>query len=814
MNIFDIFTDEAKRVLGQAEEEARFLKHSYLGTEHLLLALLGVGTGVTQRAFAAVGADAARLRAEVVRLSPAGTNGSKGRFDYSPLTKTVLQMSVDEAQALGQNWISSEHLLLALCREREGVAARALQNLGLDLEQFHQKILDLVAAEPGGEAKRKKTLLEEFGVDLTRQAREKKLDPVVGREEEIERVIQILSRRTKNNPCLIGEPGVGKTAIVEGLASRIADGLAPEVLRNKRVVSLPVATLVAGTKYRGEFEERLKGLVDEIRASRDVVMFIDELHTLVGAGAAEGAIDAANILKPALARGELQCIGATTLDEYRKHVEKDSALERRFQPVMVDEPSIPETVQILQGLKDSYEAHHRVILSQEALEAAAALSARYVSGRFLPDKAVDCIDEAAARVRLASLYTPPDLRKLEAELAHLTREEQSFQARAARLTRQEETAHFEAMAKLQARKLELEKKMEAERGAWADRRAQRQRDNVVKAEDVAEIVSRWTGIPVTRLAESESAALANLENDLHGRVIGQAQAVSAVSRAVRRARAGLSDPRRPSGVFLFLGPTGVGKTELAKALAERVYGDEDAIVRLDMSEYMERHTVARLIGAPPGYVGHEEGGQLTEKVRRRPYAVVLLDEIEKAHPEVFNILLQVMDDGRLTDSKGKTVNFTHAILVMTSNVGAHRILEMTRGSDNPDDQHERVKDAVMEELSQRFSPEFLNRVDDVIVFHSLTSDELGRIVKLLLTRVTKRVAEQKLDLRFTDEAVAWLAKAGFDPVYGARPLKRAIQRHVEDELAGLIVGGSVKPGDAIAVRVKKDRLVFETSRPA
>ncbi|MBI4866225.1 MAG: ATP-dependent Clp protease ATP-binding subunit, partial [Candidatus Wallbacteria bacterium] len=775
MNIFDIFTDEAKRVLAQAEEEARFLKHSYLGTEHLLLALLGLATGVVQRALAAAGVEPAKLREEIFRLSPPGQSAFRGNFSYSPLAKTVLQMAVDEAQSLGQNWIGSEHLLLSLCREREGVAARALANLGIDLAQFHQKILDLIAAEPGGEAKKKKTLLDEFGIDLTRQAREKKLDPVVGRDDEIERVIQILSRRTKNNPCLIGEPGVGKTAIVEGLASRIVDGLAPEVLKNKRVISLPIASLVAGTKFRGEFEERLEGLVNELRASRDVVLFIDELHTLVGAGAAEGAIDAANILKPALARGELQCIGATTLEEYRKHVEKDSALERRFQPVLVEEPSIEETVRILEGLKDAYEAHHRVLLSREALEAAAALSARYVTGRFLPDKAVDCIDEAAARVRITSLYIPPDLKKLEEEVAHVNREYQAQQARAARLTREEEVAHYELMARLQARKLELEKKIEAERREWEDRRAQKQRDNVVKAADVAEIVSRWTGIPVTKLAQGESQALANLESSLHERVVGQDAAVSAVARAVKRARAGLSDPRRPNGVFLFLGPTGVGKTELAKALAERVFGDEDAMVRLDMSEYMERHTVARLIGAPPGYVGHDEGGQLTERVRRRPYAVVLLDEIEKAHGDVFNVLLQVMDDGRLTDGKGKTVNFSNTLLVMTSNIGAHRIMEMTRGDATPDEHHDQVQAAVLEELSRRFSPEFLNRVDDIIVFHSLTARELHRIVRLLLERVGVRAAEQGLSLEVSDAAVDQLARVGYDPVYGARPLKRAIQ---------------------------------------
>ncbi len=812
MNIFDIFTDEAKRVMGQSEQEARFLKHSYLGTEHLLLALLGIGTGIVQRAFATVSADAARLRQEILRLSPAGQSTPAKGFEYSPLAKTVLQMAVDEAQSLQQNWVGGEHLLLALCREREGVASRALQHQGIDLEDFHGKIRELIASEPGGEGAQKKTLLDEFGIDMTRLAREKKLDVVVGRDEEIERVVQILSRRTKNNPCLIGEPGVGKTAIAEGLASQIANGIVPEVLKSKRVVSLPVSNLVAGTKFRGEFEERLKGLVDEIRTDGNVILFIDELHTLVGAGSAEGTIDAANILKPALARGELQCIGATTLDEYRRHVEKDSALERRFQPVNVAEPTVEQTVSILEGLKDAYEAHHRVVLSQEALQAAASLSARYVTGRFLPDKAVDCIDEAAARVRLMSLYMPPDLRRLEEEMTHLTREEQAQQARAALLTPEEETAHYEAMASLQARKLELQKELDAARREWEDTRARKQRDNVVDAEDVAAIVSRWTGVPVTKMALSDSEALVNLEANLHQRVIGQDAAVQAVARAVKRARAGLADPRRPNGVFLFLGPTGVGKTELAKALAEQVFGDEDAMIRLDMSEYMERHTVARLIGAPPGYVGHEEGGQLTERVRRRPYSVILLDEIEKAHTEVFNILLQVMDDGRLTDSKGKTVNFTNTILVMTSNIGAHRILEMTRDCQESDSSYEEVREAVMQELDKRFSPEFLNRVDDTIVFHSLTAPELRQIVQLILNQVEARLLEQGITIQFSQAAIDYIATAGHDPTYGARPLKRSVQRHIEDRLAEIIIERRVKEGEHVKVDMVEDLLHFEVTQ--
>jgi len=811
--VFGRFTERAHKVLLFSQEEARKQNYPYVGTEHLLLGLIAVGEGVANRVLLELDITVDKVRAAVRQMVEPGQGAPPGaEIGFTPRAKRVLELAVDEARRLGQNYVGTEHLLLGLIREGEGVAAHVLVALGADLNRVRGMVVQLlgdtgktpVGGPPARQQGTPTTTLDRFGRDLTALAREDKLDPVVGRDQEIERVIQVLSRRTKNNPVLIGEPGVGKTAIAEGLAQRITRGNVPETLLGKRVVTLDLASLVAGTKYRGEFEERLKKVIDELRAAGNVVLFIDELHTLVGAGAAEGAIDAANILKPALARGELQCIGATTLDEYRKYVEKDAALERRFAPIMVEEPTVGETIQILSGLRDKYEAHHRVRITDAALAAAATLGSRYISDRFLPDKAIDLIDEASSRVRLKALTAPPSLKEMTDRLEEVRKEKE------AAVSSQE----FEKAAQLRDQEQKIKAGIEAEREAWKQRAGEA--ELVVGEEDVAQIVSSWTGVPVKRLAEEESERLLKLEDILHERVVGQDEAVKAVSQAVRRARAGLKDPGRPVGSFIFLGPTGVGKTELARALAEALFDDEDAMIRLDMSEYMEKFAVSRLVGAPPGYVGYEEGGQLTEEVRRHPYSVVLLDEIEKAHPDVFNILLQVLEDGRLTDGKGRTVDFRNVVLIMTSNVGAQFLKrEGTMGfatGDRRETGYERMKERLTEELKRTFRPEFLNRVDEVIVFHSLTPEHIGRVVELMLNDVLQRLAEQDIHVEVGPDVAAYLAREGFDETFGARPLRRAIVRLVEDRLSEEMLRGTFQKGDHIRIAMEGDRLVI--TKPA
>ena len=794
--MFGRFTERAQKVVVLSQEEARRLGHNVVGTEHILLGLVAEGEGVAARALQQLGISLNGVRAEVEKVIGRGESPPTGQIGFTPRAKRVLELAFDEARQLGHTYIGTEHILLGLIREGEGVAAQVLRNMGADLEGVRKQVVELLggggSGGPGKSARSRKTpTLDQYGRDLTELAREGKLDPVIGREKEIQRVIQVLSRRTKNNPVLIGEPGVGKTAIAEGLAQMIVNGDVPETLLGKRVVTLDLGALVAGSKFRGEFEERLKKVMDEIRTSGDVILFIDEMHTIIGAGAAEGAIDASNILKPALARGELQAIGATTLDEYRKHVEKDPALERRFQPVMVEEPTVEETIAILEGLRDRYEAHHRVKITDEALQAAARLSDRYVSDRFLPDKAIDLIDEAASKVRLQGLIQPPELKQLEEEI-----EETRVEKEAA--IKNEE---FEKAASLRDKEQKMREELERKRAQWKNDRSRT--EATVDAEDIAEVVSAWTGIPVNKLQQAETERLLHLEAILRQRVIGQEEAIGAVSRAIRRAFAGLKDPRRPIGSFIFLGPTGVGKTELARALAEALFGDEDAMIRIDMSEYMERHTVSRLIGAPPGYVGYEEGGQLTERVRRRPYSVVLLDEIEKAHPEVFNILLQVLEDGRLTDSKGRTVDFRNTLLIMTSNVGAH---EIQRGSGigftvqkDERESYEVMRKTVMDELKRTFRPEFLNRIDEVIVFHALDQEQLNAIVEIMLRDVKAQLRERGFEIEFTEAAKELITKEGFEPDYGARPLRRAIQRLVENPLSDEMLRGAFHEGDVIVV---------------
>jgi ATP-dependent Clp protease ATP-binding subunit ClpC len=809
------FTQRAYAALSLSQQEAVRLRHDYVGTEHLLLGLIDEGSGVASRALAELEIDSERVKAEVLKIVSPGQKAPVGAIGITPRVKRVLEISQEEARELGHNYIGTEHLLLGLIRENEGVAAQVLTLLGADLSKVRDKVLEILgsaqapqaqrAPQPGAPRPRpaKTPGLEQYGRDLTDLARQGKLDPVIGREKEIERVIQILSRRTKNNPVLIGEPGVGKTAIAEGLAQRIVDGRVPELLKQKRVVSLDMAGLVAGSKYRGEFEERMKKVIDEIRHSGNVIIFIDELHTVVGAGAAEGAIDAANIMKPALARGELQCIGATTLDEYRKHVEKDAALERRFQPIQVSEPTVDETIQILKGLRDRYEAHHRVAITDGAIEAAAKLSDRYVTDRFLPDKAIDLIDEAGSRVRLSTYVTPPDLKQMEAKIAELLKEKE------AAIGSQE----YEKAARLRDEEQKARSELERQKSEWQQRSATQK--NTVTEEDIAHIVSSWTGIPVKKLAAAETERLLHLEDELHKRVIGQDQAVIAVAKAIRRARAGLKDPRRPIGSFIFLGPTGVGKTELARTLALALFGDADAVVQLDMSEYMERHTVSRLVGSPPGYVGYEEGGQLTEAVRRRPYSVLLFDEVEKAHPEVVNILLQILEDGRLTEAKGRTVDFRNTVVIMTSNVGANLIRrEMALGfrpsTVSEEKTYEQMKDKIMDEVKRTFRPEFLNRVDELIVFHALSEEHLKKIVDLMLVRLGERLKESgNVALKVSDKAKSVLVKEGLDPLFGARPLRRAIQRLVEDRLSEEMLAQRFGPGDEVLVDADENgQIVF------
>jgi ATP-dependent Clp protease ATP-binding subunit ClpC len=806
MFMFGRFTERAQKVLVLAQEEARRFNHSYVGTEHLLLGLVREGDGIAAKVLLSLGVELNAVRQQIEKLIGKGDQPVRVQgVNYTPRAKKVIELAIEEGQGLGHNYIGTEHLLLGLIREGEGIAAQVLTKMGVDLMKARKSVLSLLGeagdtmpAQAGRQGAATPTL-DQFGRDLTKMAKEGKLDPVIGRTMEIERVIQILSRRTKNNPVLIGEPGVGKTAIAEGLAQHIVEGKVPESLKGKRVVALELAAIVAGTKYRGEFEERLRKLMEELREAGDVIIFIDELHTIIGAGAAEGAIDASNILKPALARGELQAIGATTLDEYRKHIEKDPALERRFQPITVGEPSKEETLAILKGLRDRYEAHHRVKITDEALEAAVTLSDRYISDRYLPDKAIDLIDEAASRVRMKAHTTPPDLKELEEKLETLRQEKEAA-------VRGQE---FELAAKLRDQEQQLKQELQDLKQEWEQRQLTETKS--VQVDDIGEIVSSWTGIPVTQLTQEESERLLNMEEILHKRVIGQSEAVKAVSRAIRRARAGLKDPKRPIGSFIFLGPTGVGKTELARALAESLFGDEDAMIRLDMSEYMEKHTTARLIGSPPGYVGYDEGGQLTEQVRRKPYSVILFDEIEKAHPDVFNILLQVLEDGRLTDGKGRTVDFRNAVIIMTSNVGASELKKQTTlGFQAVDEEqtYEVMKEKVMTELKRTFRPEFLNRVDEVIVFPALSEAQLSEIVSLMLQDLRNRLAGFEIGLEVTEAAKAKLAKEGYDPTYGARPLRRVIQRLIEDEVSEQMLRGDFQANDIIHVDVKDGQLVF------
>ena len=807
--MFNRFTERAQRVLFLAQEEAVRMGHAVVGTEHILLGLIREGDGFAAKVLGALGIDAGSVRQATEQVVGRGQGSPGKELTLTPRGKKVLELSVEEARRMGHSYVGTEHLLLGLIREGEGVAAQVLNGLGADLNRVRLSVLEMLGSPglsseqgpgPVHEGEKTKTL-DQFSRDLSDMARQDKMDPVVGRDKEIERVIQILSRRTKNNPVLIGEPGVGKTAVAEGLAQRIVAGNVPEVLLGKRVVTLDMASMVAGTKYRGEFEERLKKVIDEIISSGNVIAFIDQLYTIIAAGGAEGSIDAANILKPALARGELQCIGATTLDEYRKHIEKDPALERRFQPIMVEEPTLDDTIQILKGIRDKYEAHHRVSITDQAVDAAVRLSDRYITDRFLPDKAIDLIDEASSRVRLNAYTAPPDIKETEKKLEEVRKEKE------AAINNQE----FEKAAQFRDTEQSLKRELESTRESW--KQQQGNRELTVTEEDIAQIVSIWTGVPVKKLAEEETERLLKMEEVLHHRVVGQEEAVKAVSRAVRRARAGLKDPKRPIGSFIFLGPTGVGKTELAKALAEALFGDENSMIRLDMSEYMEQFAVSRLIGAPPGYVGFEEGGQLTEAVRRKPYSVVLLDEIEKAHPDVFNILLQVLEDGRLTDSKGRTVDFRNTVIIMTSNVGVSTIRrEATMGfrtGDQGEAGYEKMKAWVNEELKRAFRPEFLNRIDEIIVFHSLSQDHIKVIVSLMLQELSSRIKEYNINLEVTEDVKELLAVEGFDENFGARPLRRAIQKRVEDQISEELLKGSIHHGDSVLVYREGDSVLVK-----
>ncbi|MHB2021874.1 MAG: ATP-dependent Clp protease ATP-binding subunit [Mycobacteriales bacterium] len=799
--MFERFTDRARRVVVLAQEEARMLNHNYIGTEHILLGLIHEGEGVAAKALESLGISLEGVRQQVEEIIGQGQQAPSGHIPFTPRAKKVLELSLREALQLGHNYIGTEHILLGLIREGEGVAAQVLVKLGADLNRVRQQVIQLLSGyqggkEPAGAGAGEGTpssslVLDQFGRNLTQAARESKLDPVIGREKEIERVMQVLSRRTKNNPVLIGEPGVGKTAVVEGLAQAIVKGEVPETLKDKQLYTLDLGALVAGSRYRGDFEERLKKVLKEIRTRGDIILFIDELHTLVGAGAAEGAIDAASILKPMLARGELQTIGATTLDEYRKHLEKDAALERRFQPIQVGEPTLAHTIEILKGLRDRYEAHHRVSITDAALVAAATMADRYISDRFLPDKAIDLIDEAGSRMRIRRMTAPPDLREYDERIAAVRREKESAI----------DAQDFEKAASLR----DKEKHLLGEKAQREKEWKAGDMDVVAEVDDeqIAEVLATWTGIPVFKLTEEETGRLLRMEDELHRRVIGQEPAIKAVSQAIRRTRAGLKDPKRPGGSFIFLGPSGVGKTELSKTLAEFLFGDEDSLIQLDMSEFMEKHTVSRLVGSPPGYVGYEEGGQLTERVRRKPFSVVLFDEIEKAHPDVFNTLLQILEDGRLTDSQGRVVDFKNTIIIMTSNLGTRDIskgfnLGFSRGGEKQVD-YDRMKAKVMEELKQHFRPEFLNRIDDVIVFHQLSQEEIVAIVDLMLKRVDDQLRNRDMGLELTPAAKALLAARGYDPVLGARPLRRTIQREIEDVLSEKILHSELRPGQIVVV---------------
>jgi ATP-dependent Clp protease ATP-binding subunit ClpC len=803
--MFERFTEKAIKVIMLAQEEARRLGHNFVGTEQILLGLIGEGTGVAAKVLKSMGVNLKDARIEVEKIIGRGSGFVAVEIPFTPRAKRVLELSLEEARQLGHNYIGTEHLLLGLIREGEGVAARVLENLGVDLSKVRTQVIRMLGetaeVSTGSSGGRTKTpTLDEFGANLTQMAADNKLDPVVGRQKEIERVIQILGRRTKNNPVLIGEPGVGKTAIAEGLAQRIANNDVPDILEDKRVVTLDIGLLVAGTKYRGEFEERLKKIMDEIRSAGNVILVIDEVHTLIGAGAAEGAIDAANILKPALARGELQCIGATTLDEYRKHIERDAALERRFQPVMVGEPSVDETIEILFGLRERYEQHHKLKILDEALEAAAKLSDRYISDRFLPDKAIDLVDEAGSRVRLINSQLPPAAKELDKELRQVLKDKDE----AVR------SQNFDKAGELREREVEIKAEIRAIAQNKKNEPSNDEESPVVTEEDIAHIVASWTGVPVNKLTESESEKLLHMEDTLHQRLIGQDDAVKAVSRAIRRARVGLKNPNRPIASFVFSGPTGVGKTELTKALAAYFFGSEEAMIRLDMSEYMERHTVSKLIGSPPGYVGYNEGGQLTEAVRRRPYTVVLFDEIEKAHPDVFNMLLQILEDGRLTDAKGRTVDFKNTLIIMTSNIGS-KVIEKGGGglgfefeANEAESQYNRIRNLVNEELKQYFRPEFLNRLDEIIVFRQLNKEEVKQIAVIMLKEVFSRLTEKGIVLEVTDKFQERLVEEGFNPSYGARPLRRAIMRLLEDTLAEEILSGRIQEGDTAIVDIDEN----------
>ena len=803
--MFERFTERARQVVVLAQDEARALKHNYIGTEHILLGLLREEEGLAARVLESLDITVEEVRAQVARIVGQGDEVTTGQIPFTPRAKKVLELALREALSLGHNYIGTEHILLGLVRENEGVAARIMLDFDADAEKIRNEIIRMLsgpgrrqgpgAAGPAGEKSKSSKLLDQFGRNLTKQSAEGKLDPVVGRQTEIERLMQILSRRTKNNPVLIGEPGVGKTAVVEGLAARIATNQVPELLKNKQIYTLDLAALVAGSKYRGEFEERLKKVMKEIMQRGDIILFIDELHNLVGAGAAEGAIDAASILKPALARGELQTIGATTLDEYRKYLERDAALERRFQQVRVEEPSVDDTVQILRGLRDRYEAHHRVKITDEALHASAELADRYIQDRHLPDKAIDLIDEAASRIRIRSMSAPPRYRELEEEIDRVRKEKEASI----------EAQEFEKAASLRDKERKLTQKKRELEEQWRSAENLEEQPEVGE-EEIADIVSMWTGIPVFKLTEAESQRLIRMEEELHKRVVGQEEAIVAVAKSIRRARAGIKDPKRPTGSFIFLGPSGVGKTELARTLAEFLFGDEDALIQVDMSEYMEKHSVSRLVGSPPGYIGYDEGGQLTEAVRRKPYSVVLMDEIEKAHPDVFNILLQILEEGKLTDAQGRRVDFRNTIVIMTSNIGAASISKNQSFGFSVGDEsglsYDEMKSRVMGELKKVFRPELLNRIDEIIVFHKLDKEEIKTIVDLLLKRLREQMATHEVTVELTDEAKDLLVDKGYDAAMGARPLRRAIQRYIEDPLADYVLGRQLEPGSTILVSRK------------
>jgi len=815
---FDKFTERARRVLTLAQEEALRFNHNYIGTEHLLLGLVREGEGVAAKVLANLGVELNKVRSAVEFIIGRGDRAVMGEIGLTPRAKKVIELAVDEARRLGHHYIGTEHLLLGLVREGEGIAAGVLESLGVSLDKVRAEVTRILSqsmpqgAAQGGRAATRTPTVDQLGIDLTAAARADKLDPVIGREKEIERVIQILSRRNKNNPVLIGEPGVGKTAIVEALAQRIIKGEVPEMLLNRRIVTLDIGSLVAGTKYRGEFEERLKKVIEELKNAQNCILFIDEMHMLVGAGAAEGAVDAANILKPSLARGELQCVGATTLDDYRKHIEKDSALERRLQPIMVNEPSIEDTILILKGVRPRYEEHHGLNITDDALEAAAELASRYVPDRFLPDKAIDLVDEAASRVRIKRSYAPPSLQEAAKGLDALRREkEEAIQQQ-----------QYEQAAELRDREVRLQDKLEGMETGWQEEKEEEDKPNVT-SDDICEVVAMWTGIPVTRIASEESQRLLHMEDALHEKIVGQDEAIHSIAKAVRRARAGLKDPRRPIGVFMFLGPTGVGKTYLARVLAEFMFGSEEAMIKLDMSEFMEKHNVSRLIGAPPGYVGYEDAGQLTDTVRRKSYCLILLDEIEKAHPEVFNMLLQIFDDGHLTDAKGRRVDFRNTILIMTSNVGSDLIRRdntlgfglITDEDKTAADQYAKMKDKVLQAMKNVFRPEFINRLDATVVFHALTKEHIRLIVDNEMKQVYSQLAVKGVKLEMTTEALDWIGEKGYDPVFGARPLRRVIQNEIEDRLSEALLEERFTEGDHVKVDVQNDELVLTNiSEPA